>query len=138
MTVQAQVKSLQPAMNRRPSHSQAAILYTGLYAIATGVGGIKASLPAHGADQFGHSNQRRISGFFNWFFFSLCIGGLIASTVMIWIEENLGWDWSFKISIVGLGLALIIFISGFPIYRFKRPGGSPITRIFKVKQKFIL
>ncbi|XWS36612.1 hypothetical protein CRYUN_Cryun20dG0099800 [Craigia yunnanensis] len=110
LTIQAQDSRLQPAINSKPSKSQEAVLYTGLYAIAAGVGGVKAAFPAHGADQLDHSNQRLISSFFNWFFFSLCFGGLIASTVMIWIEENLG----------------------FPIYRYKRPGGSPLTKIYKV------
>ncbi|XVF21304.1 hypothetical protein REPUB_Repub12eG0079400 [Reevesia pubescens] len=132
LTVQAQDSRLQPAINSKPSKSQEAILFTGLYAIATGVGGVKAALPAHGADQLDHSNQRLISSFFNWFFFSLCLGGLIASTVMIWIEENLGWNWSFKISVVTLSVALCIFSMGFPIYRYKSPGGSPLTRIYKV------
>ncbi|KAJ6687115.1 OLIGOPEPTIDE TRANSPORTER-RELATED [Salix purpurea] len=132
LTVQAHDTRLQPALQEKPSSSQAAVLFSGLYAIATGVGGIKAALPAHGADQSDHSKQRSISSFFNWFFFSLCIGGLLSSTIMIWIEENRGWNSSFKISAVVLGVALCIFIAGFPIYRFKRPGGSPITRIFKV------
>ncbi|KAK8517918.1 hypothetical protein V6N13_128078 [Hibiscus sabdariffa] len=132
LTIQAQNSRLLPAINSKPSKTQEAILYTGLYAIAAGVGGVKAALPAHGADQLNHGNQRLISSFFNWFFFSLCFGGLIASTVMIWIEENLGWNWSFKISVVTLSVALCIFAMGFPIYRHKRPGGSPLTRIFKV------
>lgn len=134
MTIQAQDSRLQPAANNKPSKSQEAILYTGLYAIAAGVGGVKASLPAHGADQLDPTNQRLISSFFNWFFFSLCLGGLIASTVMIWIEENLGWNWSFKISVVALSVALCIFSMGFPIYRYKSPGGSTLTRIYKVKE----
>ena len=125
-------------INSKPSKSQEAVLYTGLYAIAAGVGGVKAALPAHGADQLDHSSQRLISSFFNWFFFSLCFGGLIACTVMIWIEENLGWKWSFNISVVTLSIALCIFSMGFPIYRYKRPGGSPLTRIYKVKQRWKL
>ena len=125
-------------MGRRPSGSQAAILYAGLYAMAFGVGGVKATLPAHGADQLDHSNQRLISAFFNWFFFSLCTGGLISVTLMIWIEENLGWNWSFKISVVVLSVTLFIFTIGFSFYRYKLPGGSPLSRIFKVKQKFVL
>ncbi|KAK4573629.1 hypothetical protein RGQ29_031544 [Quercus rubra] len=132
LTVQAHEPHLHPAMGRRPSGSQAAILYAGLYAMAFGVGGIKASLPAHGADQLDHSNQRLISAFFNWFFFSLCTGGLISVTLMIWIEENLGWNWSFKISVIVLSVTLFIFTVGFSFYRFKLPGGSPLSRIFKV------
>ncbi|KAE8701377.1 Protein NRT1/ PTR FAMILY 4.1 [Hibiscus syriacus] len=132
LTIQAQNSRLLPAINSKPSKTQEAILYTGLYAIAAGVGGVKATLPAHGADQLNHNNQRLISSFFNWFFFSLCFGGLIASTVMIWIEENLGWNLSFKISLVTLSVALCIFAMGFPIYRYKHPGGSPLTRIYNV------
>lgn len=119
-------------MNASPSQSQEAILYTGLYVMATGVGGIKASLPTHGADQLDRSNPGLITSFFNWFFFSLCAGGMISATVMIWVEENKGWNWSFKISIIALVLALCIFTMGTPIYRNKRPGGSPLTRIFQV------
>ncbi|GAV70761.1 PTR2 domain-containing protein [Cephalotus follicularis] len=132
LTVQAECPKLQPAMHKRPSQSQAAVLFIGLYAMATGVGGVKASLPAHGADQLNHGNQKHISSFFSWFFFSLCTGGLISATVMVWIEDNKGWNWSFKLSLIALSFALCIFISGFPIYRYKLPAGSPLTRIFKV------
>ncbi|XP_050208082.1 protein NRT1/ PTR FAMILY 4.2 [Mercurialis annua] len=132
LTFQALYHPLQPEPNRRSTHYQAAILYGGLYAIAVGVGGVKASLPAHGADQLDNGNQRSISAYFNWFFFCLCTGGLIASTVMIWIEENKGWNLSFEISIAALSVGLAIFAFGFPIYRFKHPKGSAIARIFKV------
>ncbi|KAM5562967.1 protein NRT1/ PTR FAMILY 4.2-like [Rosa sericea] len=132
LTIQSQSRRLRPALNLKPSQSQAAILYTGLYAIAAGAAGLNANLPAHGADQLDHSNQRQISAFFNWFFFSLCTGGLISSTVMVWMEENKGWNWSFPITVIVLSLALLIFISGSPFYRHKRPTGSSLTRIIKV------
>ncbi|KAK4794912.1 hypothetical protein SAY86_012906 [Trapa natans] len=132
LTVQAHKPGLQPPEGKTPDRSQAAMLYIGLYATAIGVGGIKAALPAHGADQFDQSNQRAISAFFNWFFFSLCAGGLITSIVMMWIEENLGWKWSFKISITALSVAFLFFVAGFPIYRYKVPSGSAFTRICKV------
>ncbi|KAF8014683.1 hypothetical protein BT93_H0480 [Corymbia citriodora subsp. variegata] len=132
MTIQAHSKSLQPPSQRTPDKSQAAVLYFGLYAMAAGVGGVKASLPTHGADQLDHCNQRLVSAFFNWFFFSLCTGGLVTVTVMVWVEENLGWRWSFKILIVALSLALAIFVSGLRRYRYKLPRGSAFVRIFKV------
>ncbi|KAM7262809.1 hypothetical protein ACFE04_000492 [Oxalis oulophora] len=132
MTIQSHSTKLLPAPKMTPLNSQEAILYTGLYAIAIGVGGVKASLPAHGADQLDHNNQRLISAFFNWFFFSLAFGGLLACTVMVWIEENKGWNWSFIISAVMLSVALCIFLSGFRVYRYKQPAGSPFTIIMKV------
>ncbi|KAM1987502.1 hypothetical protein ACFX15_034755 [Malus domestica] len=99
--------------------------------IAADVGGINASLPAHGADQLDHMNQRLISSYFNWFFFSLCLGGLLSCT-MIWVEENKGWNWNFTITIIALSLAPSIFIGGSLFYRHKCPCGSALTRIFKV------
>jgi len=125
--------------------------------MAVGVAGVKAALPAHGADQaviddhenqdgiqvehkheHDHEHKQPLTTFFNWFFFSLCSGGLIAATCMVWIEENKGWNWSFKICTVALSLALLIFASGFSCYRYKRPVGSPLARIFKVKIRRIL
>lgn len=132
LTFQAKHPRLQPPLGKTPSTSQAAILYVGLYAMAAGVGGVKASLPAHGADQLDRSDQRAVSAFFNWFFFALCLGGLGAATGMVWVQENKGWDWSFNISIIILTLALCIFTFGFPFYRYRKPSGSPLSRIFKV------
>ncbi|XP_058092406.1 protein NRT1/ PTR FAMILY 4.1-like [Magnolia sinica] len=132
LTIQAHYKALQPPPGRRPSPPQAIMLYAGLYAMAAGVGGVKASLPAHGADQLDRSNKKLVSTFFNWYFFSLCMGGLSAVTILVWIQENRGWQWGFGISAGALCLALLVFAIGFPFYRHKIPSGSPLTRIFKV------
>ncbi|KAK6139294.1 hypothetical protein DH2020_026972 [Rehmannia glutinosa] len=62
LTVQAHSGSLQPPKcdPSRPQHipcqqvhgAKAALLFIGLYLVALGVGGIKGSLPAHGAEQW--------------------------------------------------------------------------------------
>lgn len=132
LTIQAFNKNLHPATGKTPSQSQEAVLFMGLYAMATGVGGVKATLQAHGADQLDNSNKRLISSFFNWYFFSLCAGGLLSSTIMVWVEDNKGWTSSFCINIAAFSVALCIFTSGFSFYRNKLPAGSPLTRIAKV------
>ncbi|KAG7583330.1 Proton-dependent oligopeptide transporter family [Arabidopsis suecica] len=132
LTLQAHITKLQPQGGKKPSTLQSTVLFTGLYAIAIGVGGVKGSLPAHGGDQIGTRNQRLISGFFNWYFFSVCLGGFLAVTFMVWIEENKGWSTSFNISTAVLASAIFIFVVGCPMYRFKRPAGSPLTRIVNV------
>ncbi|KAG9447931.1 hypothetical protein H6P81_014059 [Aristolochia fimbriata] len=132
LTIQAHYDRLRPAEGAEPSPSQATMLYFGLYAMAIGVGGVKASLPAHGADQLDHSNQRLMSTFFNWFFFCLCSGGMLAVTIVVWVQENVGWKWGFGMTAIALSLGLTIFGAGLPLYRHKTPVGSPITRIIKV------
>jgi peptide/histidine transporter 3/4 len=118
-----------------PTVGQAAILYLALYIVALGTGGVKASLSAHGADQFDGKDPRErrlISNFFNWYFFSLCVGGLVAVTFVMWIQENLGWQWGFGVCMGGIIFALLVFTAGFFVYRNKIPSGSPLTRIAKV------
>ncbi|KAJ6323766.1 hypothetical protein OIU76_011121 [Salix suchowensis] len=67
LTVQARSSSLKPpacdASNptipcQEIDGAKAAMLFTGLYVVALGVGGIKGSLPAHGAEQFDESNNK--------------------------------------------------------------------------------
>lgn len=133
VTIQAREPSLRPLPELTPSTSQAVMLYVGLYAVAFGIGGVIANLPTHGADQFDGTKKQQVSRYFNWFFFCLCIGGMLAVTFMVWIQENKGWGWGLGCSTGSLALALIIFASGTKYYRHKLPSGSPLTRIFKVK-----
>ncbi|KAJ4710205.1 protein NRT1/ PTR FAMILY 8.3-like [Melia azedarach] len=70
--------------------------------------------------------------FFNWFYFCINIGALISSSILVWIQENAGWGLGFGIPSLFMGIAIISFFSATPLYRFQRPGGSPITRICQV------
>ncbi|CAH2047618.1 unnamed protein product [Thlaspi arvense] len=126
LTLQGHNPSLQPHGNEPPSTLQSTVLYIGFYAIAVGTGGTKPSLLAHGGDQFETRHQSLISKFFNWYFFCLCFGWLMAVTVMEWIKDI------FSASVVFLAIAQCIFAAGLPCYRLKRPSGSPLTRIANV------
>ncbi|XP_050236426.1 protein NRT1/ PTR FAMILY 4.6-like [Mercurialis annua] len=141
LTVQARSGSLKPSeckpgiVCEEVDGSKAAMLFAGLYLVALGVGGIKGSLPAHGAEQFDESSpqgRKQRSSFFNYFVFCLSCGGLIAVTFVVWIEDNKGWEWGFGISTIAIFLSALIFLSGSPTYRNKIPSGSPLTTIFKV------
>ncbi|CAO2831105.1 unnamed protein product [Amaranthus hypochondriacus] len=114
---------------------QNTVLFTGLYLIALGTGGIKPCVSSFGADQFDDtdpSERVKKGSFFNWFYFSINIGSLVSSTVIVWIQENVGWDIGFGIPALFMGLAITSFFSGTHLYRFQRPGGSPLTRMCQV------
>ncbi|KAL2484576.1 Protein NRT1/PTR FAMILY 4.6 [Abeliophyllum distichum] len=144
LTVQAHSGSLKPtkckpATTNIPCQqvhgAKAAMLFLGLYLVALGVGGIKGSLPAHGAEQFdGNTPQGRKqrSTFFNYFVFCLSCGALFAVTLVVWIEDNKGWQWGFGISTLTILLSIPIFLAGSKFYRNKIPDGSPLTTIIKV------
>ncbi|XP_042052057.1 protein NRT1/ PTR FAMILY 4.6-like [Salvia splendens] len=144
LTMQAKSSSLQPPKCDKKQQemqcqqvggAKAALLFSGLYLVALGVGGIKGSLPAHGAEQFDGSTPRgrkQRSSFFNYFVFSLAAGSLIAVTLVVWIEDNIGWQWGFGISTLTILLSIPMFLAGSSFYRNKIPLGSPLTTISKV------
>ncbi|XP_038878388.1 protein NRT1/ PTR FAMILY 4.6-like isoform X1 [Benincasa hispida] len=143
LTLQADVPYLKPARcivgNGNPCHKvgggEAAMLFAGLYMVALGVGGIKGALPSHGAEQFDETTfegRKKRSAFFNYFIFCLSCGALIAVTLVVWMEDNKGWQWGFGISTLTILISIPIFLLGSPTYRIKTPAGSPITTIFKV------
>ncbi|XP_010243097.1 PREDICTED: protein NRT1/ PTR FAMILY 8.3-like isoform X2 [Nelumbo nucifera] len=140
ITLSAAFSLLKPIFckgNHCPSviEAQKLVLFSGLYLIAFGKGGIYSSLLPLGADQFEDRNSDELEkkkSFFNWFYFSICFGSLISSTILVWVEENIDWALGFGISALFVALALGAFLYGTPIYRLQRPGGSPLKRILQV------
>ncbi|KAL6839533.1 hypothetical protein ACP4OV_030803 [Aristida adscensionis] len=143
LTIQARTPSLMPAKCAGAaaapcepvSGSKKAMLFAGLYLTALGIGGIKGSLPSHGAEQFDEHAPRGRKGrstFFNYFVFCLSCGALIAVTFAVWVEDNKGWQWGFGISTIAILLSIPVFAAGSGLYRNKVPTGSPLTTIAKV------
>ncbi|OIW19615.1 hypothetical protein TanjilG_18425 [Lupinus angustifolius] len=144
LTIQAHIPTLRPpscvavtgnGRCQKVHDGEAVMLFAGLYLVALGVGGIKGSLPAHGAEQFDESTQegrKMRSSFFNYFVFSLSCGALIAVTFVVWIEDNKGWQWGFGVSTASILLSFPVFLLGSQTYRTKIPEGSPITTMLKV------
>ncbi|XP_047083403.1 protein NRT1/ PTR FAMILY 4.6-like isoform X1 [Lolium rigidum] len=144
LTIQARSSSLMPpacakvagtAPCEPVSGSKKAMLFVGLYMTALGIGGIKGSLPSHGAEQFDEGTPRGRKGrstFFNYFVFCLSCGALVAVTFAVWVEDNKGWQWGFFISTIAILLSIPVFAAGSRFYRSKVPTGSPLVTIAKV------
>ncbi|KAJ6827765.1 protein NRT1/ PTR FAMILY 8.1-like [Iris pallida] len=138
LTMTASVKGLKPSCHNDvcdPTSGQTALVFVSLYLIALGTGGIKPCVSSFGADQFDESDEsekKSKSSFFNWFYFSINIGALIASSVLVWVQTNVGWGWGFGIPAVVMAIAVVSFFVGTPLYRHQKPGGSPLTRIAQV------
>ncbi|GKU94326.1 hypothetical protein SLEP1_g7837 [Rubroshorea leprosula] len=112
LTVQAHFPSLRPPLCNvfektwqcgKLKTGDAAFLFVALYLLAAGTAGFKAAFPTHGADQFdekGPKETRQMSSLFNWLLLALCIGGAVSLTLIVWIQDERGWDWGFGISTV--------------------------------------
>jgi len=140
LTISASVPGLKPHCkqsdhNCHVTTGQTGVFYLAIYIIALGTGGIKPCVSSFGADQFDETDdveKKKKSSFFNWFYFSINIGALVASSVLVWVQENVGWEWGFGIPTVAMGIAVCSFFSGTRLYRHQKPGGSPLTRIAQV------
>ncbi|KAI4353236.1 hypothetical protein L6164_002201 [Bauhinia variegata] len=138
LTLSAALPGLKPpcdASGCHPSSAQTAACFVALYMIALGTGGIKPCVSSFGADQFDENDEterKKKSSFFNWFYFSINIGALVASSVLVWIQTNVSWGWGFGVPAVAMIIAIISFFIGSRLYRLQIPGGSPLTRICQV------
>ncbi|GER28116.1 major facilitator superfamily protein, partial [Striga asiatica] len=139
LTLSASVPGLRPVCRTkdkcRATSTQTGICYLALYLVALGTGGIKPCVSSYGADQFDDTDEaekKRKASFFNWFYFSINVGALIASSVLVYVQENVGWGWGFGVPAVAMAIAVGFFFSGTRLYRYQKPGGSPLTRICQV------
>lgn len=124
LAVTALVPALTPPPDLYPTPLQNAALYTALYIVALGTGGIKPNVSAFGADQFDMADpqdRREKTSFFNWFYFFVNIGSLIAVTIIVWVQENVNWGVGFAIPAACMGFAVLVFIAGSPLYTHVAP-----------------
>uniref|UniRef100_A0A803PUZ4 Uncharacterized protein n=1 Tax=Cannabis sativa TaxID=3483 RepID=A0A803PUZ4_CANSA len=139
LTMSASIPGLRPTCyskdDCRATDAESAVFFLALYIVALGTGGIKPCVSSFGADQFDDDDEvekKQKSSFFNWFYFVINIGALIASSVLVWVQENVSWGLGFGIPAVAMGIAVISFFSGTRLYRNQKPGGSPLTRLAQV------
>uniref|UniRef100_A0A383VGU9 Major facilitator superfamily (MFS) profile domain-containing protein n=1 Tax=Tetradesmus obliquus TaxID=3088 RepID=A0A383VGU9_TETOB len=113
------------------------VFWAFMYLTALGSGGIKPCVSSFGGDQFKESSARERkwrSSFFNWFYFVINIGSLVASTVVVGVQENKGYGIGFGIPTIFFAVAIVAFIIGalFKLYTCLPAEGSPFTRIWRV------
>lgn len=120
---------------KKASTLQLAVFYGALYTLAIGTGGTKPNISTIGADQFDDFHPKEKShklSFFNWWMFSIFFGTLFANTVLVYIQDNVGWTLGYALPTLGLAISIMIFLAGTPFYRHKLPAGSTFTRMARV------
>ncbi|KAJ4969057.1 hypothetical protein NE237_015758 [Protea cynaroides] len=120
---------------KQASPLQLGAFYLALYILAIGTGGTKANISTIGADQFDIFDPKEKAhklSFFNWWMFGIYIGTLFANTVLVYIQDNVGWTIGYGLPTIGLAISILIFLSGTSFYRHRLPTGSPFTRMAMV------
>nr|XP_027190417.1 protein NRT1/ PTR FAMILY 8.1-like isoform X2 [Cicer arietinum] len=120
---------------KEASQGQISFLYCALALIALGTGGIKPCVSSFGADQFDEGDEKEVEkkyAFFNWFFFAINMGALLGITLLVYIQDKVGWGWGFAIPTAATICSIFILVVGIRYYRFQKPMGSPFTRFLQV------
>ncbi|XP_052207344.1 protein NRT1/ PTR FAMILY 5.2-like isoform X2 [Diospyros lotus] len=132
---QCSAAAVQSGDCKKASTLQRAVFYGALYTLAVGTGGTKPNISTIGADQFDEFEPKEKAhklSFFNWWMFSIFTGTLFANTVLVYIQDNVGWTLGYGLPTAGLAVSILIFLAGTPFYRHRVPTGSPFTRMAKV------
>uniref|UniRef100_A0A0A9EX66 Uncharacterized protein n=1 Tax=Arundo donax TaxID=35708 RepID=A0A0A9EX66_ARUDO len=119
----------------RASALQLGVYFGGLYTIALGHGGTKPNISTIGADQFDdfHPAERRHKlSFFNWWMFTVFLGILFSTTVLVYLQDTVSWSVGYAVPTLALAASVAVFLAGTPLYRHKLPQGSPLSRMCKV------
>ncbi|KAK6157661.1 hypothetical protein DH2020_011909 [Rehmannia glutinosa] len=144
LTISAVVPKLRPPpcnnnnnnqICQEANSTQLAILYVSLLLTALGSGGIRPCVVSFGADQFDENDPKQKTAtwkFFNWYYFCMGASILVATTVIVYIQDNTGWGWGLGIPTIAMALSVIAFVFGYPLYRKLDPVGSPFTRLLQV------
>ncbi|KAK6914128.1 Proton-dependent oligopeptide transporter family, partial [Dillenia turbinata] len=119
----------------KASTLQLAVFFGALYTLPIGTGGTRPNISTIGADQFDEFDPKEKAhklSFFNWWMFCTFFGTLFANTLLVYIQDNMGWTLGYGLPTVGLAISITIFLSGTSFYRHKVPSGSPFTRMARV------
>lgn len=117
------------------SSSQLWILYISLLLTSLGSGGIRPCVVPFSADQFDMTKNgvaARKWNLFNWYFFIMGLASLSALTIVVYIQDNMGWGWGLGIPTIAMLISIITFVLGSPLYKHVKPEGSPLVRLAQV------
>ena len=102
-----------------------------LVLIAFSAGGIKATVSPFGADQLKQDGPRAVQTFFNYFYWFINIGALVAFTVVVAVQQKDIFS-GYAILVGFMFLGIIVFLTCRNRYLVKPPGGSQLTETAKI------
>lgn len=120
--------------------SQLLLLCTSLGMIAVGGGGIRSSSLAFGIDQLfsldkdenGKKNGGFLDKFYGWYYATFMLSILIGNTLIVYIQDKMGWQIGFGVSVVLMLLSAIFFFLGSPFYVKAKGKPNLITELIQV------
>ena len=119
-----------------PNGAQIIPLLSSFLLMSVGAGCIRPCSVAFGADQFDNkqnpNNDRVLESYFNWYYASTGISTVLAMTVIVYIQDHLGWSVGFGIPAILMVFSALMFLIGSSLYIKAKPSESLFTGFFQV------
>lgn len=109
-----------------------AMFLAALVFIALGTGGIKANVGPFGAQQVQDVGPQAVQTFFNWFYWFVNAGALIAYVAVAAVQQNVSFALGFLIPFITMLLAIFFFLVARKNYVHKQLKGSMLGDSFTV------
>lgn len=112
-----------------------AAMYSSLYLMAVGTGGLLPNVSAFIADQFEEKNEKEkadLRHFFKWLFFFFSMATLLAVTLLVYVQDEYTRSWGYGICSLSMLIAIFFFLLGTRTYRYKKLTKSPMVPILQV------
>ncbi|XP_046859137.1 solute carrier family 15 member 4-like [Xenia sp. Carnegie-2017] len=109
----------------------------GLILVSIGTGGIKSNVSPFGAEQLSSLGPSAIQAFFNWFYWIINFGAMLALAVASYVQQDISYFFGYLIPVVTLLLSILVFLLGRKRYIIRPPTGSVLTTTFKIVREAI-
>ncbi|CAJ2643266.1 unnamed protein product [Trifolium pratense] len=94
------------------------LLHSSFALMSIGAGGIRSSSLAFGVDQLSKQNEnaRIKEGYFSWYYASVGVASLLGFSVVVYIQDSMGWTIGFGVPVVLMFIATLSFFLATPFY----------------------
>jgi len=121
-----------PAPYTLSMSSKEGFLALSLIVIAIGTGGIKANVSPMGADQVESEGKEMVQKFFDWFYWFIQVGSLLAFTIVVYVQQEVSFFYGYMITAVSMVLATILLLIGRNHYTLHPPKGSYLADTLRI------
>ncbi|XP_033118899.1 solute carrier family 15 member 4-like [Anneissia japonica] len=107
-------------------------VYIAIVLVAIGSAMFRANISPFGGDQVKNESTTVMRAFFNWFYWAINIGAFLALGGVSFLQQNINFFIGFMVPAAALGLSMILFIFGRPVYVIRKPTGSVLANIGRI------
>ncbi|WJX35779.1 hypothetical protein P8452_23729 [Trifolium repens] len=110
------------------------LLHSSFALMSIGAGGIRSSSLAFGVDQLSKQDENAgiKEGYFSWYYASVAVASLLGLSVVVYIQDNMGWTVGFGVPVVLMFIATLSFFLATPFYVMLEAKKNTLTGLAQV------